>query len=228
MRAAPLRDKFGGLERHVIHPCPGSSRSSQLPLWVKPGQAGAARAKRGKEGSVARRARFVATPEPRHGTRRTISIVDDVNLLSPQTRTSLPLPLGPLTTSDIGGLEGEAESSCGHPREAMNLFLARRISRRNRTASLVQHAVSTHLGHKRRWLLARCISRKVSLVFLSSPPGVRFPGIVPRVNERRTGCFMPTRLSGGRVATPAEPESPEIFEERNWGRLVNTYKGLVE
>ena len=33
MRAAPLRDKFGGLERHVIHPCPGSSRSSQLPLW---------------------------------------------------------------------------------------------------------------------------------------------------------------------------------------------------
>ena len=88
-----------------------------------------------KEGSVARRARFVATPEPRHGTRRTISIVDNVNLLSPQTRTSLPLPLGPLTTSGIGGLEGEAESS-GHPRETMNLFLARRISRRNRTASL--------------------------------------------------------------------------------------------
>jgi hypothetical protein len=28
-------------------------------------------------------------------------------------------------------LEGEGESSCGHPREAMNLFLARRISRRN-------------------------------------------------------------------------------------------------
>ena len=48
--AAPRRDKFGGPERHVrvIHPCPGSSRSSQLPLWVKPGQAGAARAKRGK------------------------------------------------------------------------------------------------------------------------------------------------------------------------------------
>jgi hypothetical protein len=77
----------------------------------------------------------VATPAPHHGTRRTISIVDDVNLLSPQTRTSLPLPLGPLTTSDVGGLEGEAESSCGHPREAMKLILARRISRRNRTAS---------------------------------------------------------------------------------------------
>ena len=61
----------------------------------------------------------MATPEPRRGTRRTISIADDVNLLSPQTRTSLPLPLGPLTASDIGGLEGEAESSCGHPREAM-------------------------------------------------------------------------------------------------------------
>ena len=94
----------------------------------------------------------MATPEPRRGTRRTISIADDVNLLSPQTRTSLPLPLGPLTASVIGGLEGEGESSCGHPREAMNLFLARRISRRNRTASLVQHAVSTHLGHRRRWL----------------------------------------------------------------------------
>ena len=112
----------------------------------------------------------MATPEPRHGARRTISIVDDVNLLSPQTRTNLPLPLGPLTASVLRGLEGEVESSCSHPREAMNLFLARRISRRNRTASLFQHAVSTHLGHKRRWLSARCISRKVSLVFLSSPP----------------------------------------------------------
>ena len=40
-----------------------------------------------------------------------MSIVDDVNLLSPQTRTSQPLPLGPLTASDIRGLEGEAERS---------------------------------------------------------------------------------------------------------------------
>jgi len=128
-------------------------------------------------------------------------------------------PLGPLTASDIGGLEGEAESSCGHPREAMNLFLARRISRRNRTASLVQHAVSTHLGHKRRWLLVRCISRKVSLVFLSSPPGVRFPGIVPRVNDHRTGCFMPTRLSGGRVTTPEGcPENPQRERLEQVGR----------
>ena len=54
------------------------------------------------------------------------------------------------------------------------------------------------------------MSRKVSLVFLSSPPGVRFPGIVPRVNDRRTGCFMPTRLSGGRVTTPEGcPENPQ-------------------
>ena len=151
----------------------------------------------------------MATPEPRHGARRAISIVDDVNLLSPQARTNLPLPLGPLTASLVGGLEGEVESSCSHPREAMNLFLKCRISRRNRTASLFQHAVSTHLGHKRRWLSARCMSRKVSLVFLSSPPGVRFPGIVPRVNERRTGCFMPARLSGGRVANPEGcPENP--------------------
>ena len=216
MRAAPLRDKFGGLERHVIHPCPGSSRSSQLPLWVKPGQAGAARAKRGKREVLLAAPVLWLLPSQ---TRRTISIVDDVNLLSPQTRTNLPLPLGPLTTSDIGGLEGEAESSCGHPREAMNLFLARRISRRNRTASLVQHAVSTHLGHKRRWLLARCISRKVSLVFLSSPPWVRFPGIVSRVNERRTGCFMPTRLSGGRVTTPEGcPENPQRERLEQVGR----------
>ena len=63
---------------------------------------------------------------------------------------------------------------------------------------------------------SRCMSRKVSLVFLSSPPWVRFPGIVPRVNERRTGCFMPTRLSGGRVANPEGcPENPlrERLEE---------------
>ena len=60
------------------------------------------------------------------------------------------------------------------------------------------------------------MSRKVSLVFSSSPPGVLFPGIVPRVNERRTGCFMPTRLSGGRVTTPegcAENPQRERLEE---------------
>ena len=34
VRAAPLRDKFGGLERHVIHPCPGSSRGSCLPNYL--------------------------------------------------------------------------------------------------------------------------------------------------------------------------------------------------
>ena len=49
----------------------------------------------------------------------------------------------------IEGLAGEVESSCSHPREAMNLVHVRRISRRNRTASLFQHAVSTHLGHRR-------------------------------------------------------------------------------
>ena len=36
------------------------------------------------------------------------------------------------------------ESSCSHPREAMNLVLKCRISRRNRTASLFQRAVSKH------------------------------------------------------------------------------------
>ena len=33
----------------------------------------------------------------------------------------------------IEGLAGEVESSCSHPREAMNLVHVRRISRRNRT-----------------------------------------------------------------------------------------------
>ena len=87
----------------------------------------------------------MATPEPRLGARRTISIVDDVNLLSPQARASLPLPLGPLSASDVGGLEGEAESSCGHPREAMTLVHVCRISQRNRTASLFQHTSDSDL-----------------------------------------------------------------------------------
>ena len=44
---------------------------------------------------------------------------------------------------------------------------------------------------------------------LVQPAWGSFPGIVPRVNERRTGCFMPTRLSGGRVANPEGcPENP--------------------
>ena len=49
------------------------------------------------EGSVARRLRIVATPEPRLGARHTPSI--DANLLSPQTRINLPFPLGPLSVS---------------------------------------------------------------------------------------------------------------------------------
>ena len=53
------------------------------------------------------------------------------------------------------------------------------------------------------------------------PEGV--PGILVQPAWCSVAC---ARLSGGRVATPEE--SPEIFEERNWGRLVNTYKGLVE
>ena len=48
------------------------------------------------------------------------------------------------------------------------------------------------------WFLVRCMSRQESLVFLSSPPGVRFPGIVPRVNEHRTGCFMHQVVGGPR------------------------------
>ena len=37
-----------------------------------------------------------------HGAQRAISILDDVNLLSPQARTNLPLPLGPLKASLVG------------------------------------------------------------------------------------------------------------------------------
>ena len=53
------------------------------------------------------------------------------------------------------------------------------------------------------------------------PEGV--PGIL--IQSARCsffGCCM--HHAEGRVTTPEE--SPEIFEERNWGRLVNTYKGL--
>ena len=139
----------------------------------------------------------MATPEPRHGARRAISIVDDVNLLSPQARTNLPLPLGPLTASFVSGLEGEVESSCSHPREAMNLFLKCRISRRNRTASLVQRAVSKHDVSPGRSPWYSCPVRN----------GVRFPLSVPRVNGRRTGCFM--HHAEGRVANPEDcPENP--------------------
>ena len=81
-----------------------SSLSHEVPwgaqgnLWLNPGKLlrRVLSEERG-EGSVARRLRIVATPEPRLGARRTPSI--DANLLSPQTRINLPLPLGPLSVS---------------------------------------------------------------------------------------------------------------------------------
>ena len=45
---------------------------------------------------------------------------------------NLPLPLGPLSVSDIEGLAGDVDSFCSHPREAMNLVRVRRIRRRRR------------------------------------------------------------------------------------------------
>ena len=48
----------------------------------------------------------MATPEPRAGARRTRSIVGDSNLLSPQTRFNLPLPLGPLSVSVLEAWRG--------------------------------------------------------------------------------------------------------------------------
>ena len=111
--------------------------------------------------------------------------------------TNLPLPLGPLTASFVSGLQGEVESSCSHTREAMNLFLKCRISRRNRTASLFQHAVSKHDVSPGRSPWYSCPVRD----------GVRFPLSVPRVNGRRTGCFM--HHAEGRVANPEGcPENP--------------------
>ena len=67
---------------------------------------------------------------------------------SVHTRTSLPLPLGPLSVLDRG-LVGEVESSCSHPREAMNLVHVRRISRGNRTASWFQHTLTVRAPSKR-------------------------------------------------------------------------------
>ena len=81
-----------------------------------------------QEEGVVLRPRVVTTPGPRLGVRSTPSIVGDGNLLSPRTRISLPLHLGPLSVSAVGGLAGEGGSSCGHPRETMNLFRVRRIS----------------------------------------------------------------------------------------------------
>ena len=90
-----------------------------------------------------------ATPGPRAGARRTRSIAGDSNLLSPQTRINLPLPLGLLSVLDIGGLSGVVESSCSNPREAMNLVHVRRISRGNRTASWFQHTLTVRAPSKR-------------------------------------------------------------------------------
>ena len=42
---------------------------------------------------------------------------------------SQPLPLGPLSVLDVGGLAVDVEFSCSHPREAMNLVHVRRMSR---------------------------------------------------------------------------------------------------
>ena len=63
----------------------------------------------------------MATPEPRHGTRRTISIVDDVNLLSPQARTSLPLPSSLRVASpEETGLQAEEEEEGLFKADAVN------------------------------------------------------------------------------------------------------------
>jgi len=47
---------------------------------------------------------------------------------------------------------------------------------------------------------------------------VRFPASVPRVNVRRTGCFM--HHAEGRVTTPEG--CPEIPRESDWSRSVDT------
>ena len=141
----PRRDNLGGLEKHVNHPWPGSSRGSQLARWPSPGKLvqRVLSEERGK----------CCSPRPSCGysraTPRDATHYLNCRRCQPsqsQTRTSLPLPLGPLSASETEAWRGRRRSSCSHPREAMNLFLARRISWRNRTASLVQRAIFKHFS----------------------------------------------------------------------------------
>ena len=134
---APRRHNLGGLERHVILPWPVGSRhnparSDPLQSPANPGQADAARAKRGK-----RRVLFAA-PGYSRATRRGTSHPLNCRRFQPSQSTDPHQPafaLGSPVGVGIEGLAGEVESSCSHPREAMNLVHVRRISRRNRTAS---------------------------------------------------------------------------------------------
>ena len=162
----------------------------------------------------------MATPEPRHGTHRTISIVDDVNLLSPQTHTSLPLPLGPLTASVTGAWRGRRRSSCGHPREAMNLVPCASHLPEKPDCKLVptHHGGGACAFGASACLLRRYVSPGRS-PWYSCPvrDSVRFPASVPRVNVRRTGCFM--HHAEGRVTTPEGcPENPQRERLEQVGR----------
>ena len=164
---------------------------------AEPGQADAARVLSEERGGC-------CSPRPGCGysraTRRGTSHPLNCRRFQPSQSTDPHHPafaLGSLVGVGIGGLVGEVESSCSHPREAMNLFLERRISRRNRTASLFQRAVSKHDVSPGRSPWYSCPVRD----------GVRFPLSVPRVNGRRTGCFM--HHAEGRVANPEGcPENP--------------------
>ena len=102
---------------------------------ANPGQADAARAKRGK-----RRVLFAAPglwllpshapgSHPLNCRRFQPSQSTDPH----QPAFALGSPVG--VRVGIEGLAGEVESSCSHPREAKNLVHVRRISPRNRTTS---------------------------------------------------------------------------------------------
>jgi len=73
---------------------------------AEPGQAVAARAKRGKRGVLFAAPELWLLPSPASGRVAPPSIVGDANLLSPQTRINLPVPLGPLSVSVLKAWRG--------------------------------------------------------------------------------------------------------------------------
>jgi hypothetical protein len=133
---APWRD-LGGLERHVILPGPpGNLMAEGGPgqLWPSPGRL-LRRVLSEERGEC-------CSPPPKCGhsraTPRGATHPLNRRRCQPSQSTDPHQPafaLGSPVGVGIEGLAGEVESSCSHPREAMNLVHVRRISRRNRTAS---------------------------------------------------------------------------------------------
>jgi hypothetical protein len=82
---------------------------------ANPGQAVAARAKRGKRGVLFAAPGLWLLPSQGSGHVAPDQLWAMPTFSVHTGRTSLPLPLGPLSVLAIGGLVGEGKSSCGHP-----------------------------------------------------------------------------------------------------------------